>query len=180
MKSQKTNQAGPLPGTKTNKLVIPSLVLLGALLLPLVPARAAVYNFELQTRNTATDADGNMIATTGQGIFDTTTGTVKATGSFTMYDSSGAVVSKGTWVATDFVSFNASGGVNRGFQTGTLAISSTLRPTGGAAITGVPMTVHCDEDELPGPVEAGNTDGTTVGDFTTTTGGFTLFQLISP
>ena len=95
MKNQNANQAGPLAGTDRNKLVIPSLVLLGALLLPLVTARAAVYNFELQSRNTAADADGNVIATTGHGIFDTTTGTVKATGSFTTYDSSGAVVSIG-------------------------------------------------------------------------------------
>jgi hypothetical protein len=180
MKSQNTNQAGRLAGTNRNKLVIPTLVLLGALLLPLVTARAAVYNFELQTRNTAANAAGNVIAMTGAGQFDTTAGAVKGGGSFTIYNSSGAVVAKGTWAATDFESFDATGGLNRGFQTGTLEINITLRPQGGVAISGLLMSVHCDEDETPGPVESGNTDGTTVGDFTTKTGGFTLFQLMRP
>jgi hypothetical protein len=174
-------KSGLFTGRNRGTLVVHSFaLLLGALLWPLATAQAAVYNFELQTRNTAADAAGNVIATTGAGQFDTTAGTVKGGGSFTIYNSSGAVVAKGTWAATDFVSFDATGGLNRGFQTGTLEIDITLRPQGGVAISGLLMTVHCDEDETPGPVEPGNTDGTTVDDFTTTTGGFTLFQLMRP
>ena len=174
-------KSGLSTGTNSRKLLVHSFALLvGALLLPLVPARAAVYHFELQTRNTSADAAGNVIATTGAGQFDTTAGAVNGGGSFTIYNSSGAVVAKGTWAATDFESFDATGGLNRGFQTGTLEIKITLYTHGGAATSGLLMTVHCDDDEAPGPVEAGNTDGTTVGDFTKKTGGFTLFQLVSP
>ena len=164
------------------KLTIHSLALtVLALFLTAASAQGAVYNFQLQGLNTAEEsATGSVIAVTGDGIFDTIKDTVKATGSFTVYDSTGAVVSRGTWAATDFVSFDAGGGVNRGFQTGTLEIDITLRPRGAAAITGVLMTVHCDEDEVPGPSEPGNTDGTTVGPFTENAHGFTLFQLIHP
>ena len=152
MKSLNINTACLLTGKSGRTVIIHALVLLvAALLWPLATAQAAVYNFQLQGRNTAADAAGNVIAMTGDGTFDTTERTAKATGAFTAYDSAGAVVAKGTWVATDFVCFDSTGGVNRGFQTGTLEINITLRPKGGAAITGVLMTVHCDADEVPGP-----------------------------
>ena len=143
-------------------------------------AQAAVYHFELQGLNTAADVSGNVIAITGGGNFDTSNGTVRASGSFTIYDSTGAVTSKGTWVATDFVSFEPGGGANNGFQTGLLDIDITLRPKGGTPITGVLMSVFCEPGEVPGPAETGSEDGTTVGDFTVNAHGFTLFQLIHP
>ena len=65
MKSQNTNNAGPLAGIK--KLVNPSRLLLTALLLSMATAQAAVYNFQLQGRNTAADGSGNSIAMTAGG-----------------------------------------------------------------------------------------------------------------
>jgi hypothetical protein len=142
--------------------------------------QAAVYHFELQGLNTAADDSGNVIAINGQGNFDTTQGTVKASGSYMVDDSTGAVTSRGTWAATDFVSFDSGGGVNNGFQTGLLDIDITLRPKGGALITGVAMSVFCEPGEVPGPADADSGDGTTVGGFTLDAHGFTLFQLIRP
>ena len=156
-------------------LALTTLLTLGA-----SAVQAEVYHFELQGLNTASDSSSNVIAITGQGKFDTTQGTVKAGGSYTTYDSIGAVTSKGTWVATDFVSFAPFGGVNNGFQTGQLDIDITLRPRGGAPITGVPMSVFCEPGEVPGPAEADSEDGTTVGDFNINAHGFTLFQLVHP
>ena len=142
--------------------------------------QAARYHFELQGLNTASDSSGNVIAINGQGNFDTTQGTVSGGGSFSVYDPIGAVISKGTWVATDFMSFDDLGGVNNGFQTGSLDIEITLRPRGGAPITGVAMNVFCEPGEVPGPAEPDSEDGTTVGEFTLNAHGFTLFQLIRP
>jgi len=181
MNHPNTNRAGWLAGMNRKKLLLRSLgLLVAALCLSPATAQAAVYNFQLQGPNTAADADGNVIAMTGDGKFDTIRNTVKASGAFTMYDSTGAVVSKGTWAGTEFVSFDAYGGVNRGFQTGLLHIEIALIPKGGGVITGLAMTVHCDADEVPGSVEADNEDGITVGSYTQSTGGFTLFQLIRP
>ena len=151
-----------------------------AIFLTASSAQAAVYHFELQGLNTAVDSFGNVIAINGQGNFDTTQPTVKASGTYTVYDSTGAVTSKGKWVATDFVSFAPGGGVNNGFQTGLLRLSITLRPKGGAPIPNVPMSVFCEPGEVPGPAEADSGDGTTVGNFTINAHGFTLFQLILP
>jgi hypothetical protein len=54
------------------KLLLRSLgLLVAALCLSPATARAAVYNFQLQGPNTAADADGNVIAMTGAGKFDT-------------------------------------------------------------------------------------------------------------
>jgi len=156
-------------------LALASVLTLGA-----SAVQAAGYHFELQGLNTASDSAGNVIAITGQGNFDTTQLTVNGGGSFSVYDSAGAVLSKGTWVATDFESFTPFGGVNNGFQTGSLNIEITLRPRGGAPITGVAMNVFCEEGEVPGPAEPDSEDGTTVGEFTLNAHGFTLFQLIHP
>ena len=165
---------------KRGLIFVAMLALATVLALTASAVQAALYHFELQGLNTASDSVGNVIAITGQGNFDTTQETVKGSGSFSVYDSAGALLSKGTWVATDFVSFDSGGGVNNGFQTGLLDIDITLRPRGGAPITDVPMTVLCDFDEVPGPAEADSTDGTTVGEFNINAHGFTLFQLIRP
>ena len=165
---------------KRGLIFVAMLALATVLALSASVVQSAVYHFELQGLNTASNSSGDVIAITGQGNFDTTQGTVKASGSYTVYDSTGAVTSKGTWVATDFVSFTPFGGVNNGFQTGQLDIDITLRPRGGALITDVPMSVFCEPGEVPGPAEADSEDGTTVGDFTVNAHGFTLFQLIRP
>jgi hypothetical protein len=160
--------------------IVAMLVLAAVLILNVSAVHAAVYHFELQGLNTAADASGDVIAINGQGIFDTTQGTVKAGGTFMVDDSTGAVTSRGTWVATDFVSFEPGGGVNNGFQTGLLDIDITLQPKGEAPIPGVPMSVFCEPGEIPGPADVDSGDGTTVGGFTVDAHGFTLFQLIRP
>src|SRR4051812_11679961 len=99
MKNQNPNKRNPIALTNRNKCGAASLMLLVALLLPGI-ARASVYHFELQGLNTASDANGNVIAMTGSGRFDTTTGAVAISGTFTTYDSTGAVVAKGAWGAT--------------------------------------------------------------------------------
>ena len=165
---------------KRGSIFISMLALAAVLALGASAAQAAFYHFELQGLNTASDSSGNVIAINGQGNFDTTQGTVNGSGSYSTYNSTGAVTSKGTWVATDFVSFDSFGGVNNGFQTGSLDIEITLRPRGGAPITGVAMNVFCEPGEVPGPAEPDSEDGTTVGEFTINAHGFTLFQLIHP
>ena len=181
MNGHHANNDGAFAGTNRRGRVISSFMMLAGFLGSLATARAEVYNFQLQGPNTAADPNsGNVIAMTGSGRFDTCEGVVTANGSFTVYDAEGAVLSKGTWAASEFVSFEPYGGVNRGFQTGLLEMKITLRPKGGLPELGVPMTIICEDGEVPGPAEADSGDGITVGEFSDRIGGFTLFQLIGP
>jgi len=153
-------------------------MLLAAVLLPsglalAVAASATMYSFNLDPPNTTENSSGETIRLTGSGTFDTGGGgSVVASGSFTHFNSAGAVVARGTWQATAFNGFNAFGGPNPGTQGGVLDITVTLFPNGGAPVTGVPMEVTCVVNS-PGGFE----EGTTVGDFTEKTGGTTLFHL---
>jgi hypothetical protein len=181
MKAQPPPNDVPLAGTNRKKMLVPSLILFAAIFGSLATARAAIYNFQLQGPNTAMDSGGNLIAMTGSGTFDTTKQTIAAGGSFTVYDLEGAVVSKGTWSAIVFHKFTSYGGVNKGFQTGKLQMYVALSAKHGSSIPGVlAMTVFCEPGETPGPAEADSEDGITVGQFTESTGGFTLFQLVRP
>jgi hypothetical protein len=114
---------------------------------------------------------------TGSGTFDTTVRTVTAGGSFTLFDADGSAISRGTWTATAFGSFDSQGGLSDGLQGGVLKITITLLPKSGSPVTGVAMSVTC-------PFESGafdeDDDGTTVGDFTKVTGGLTVFHLLQP
>ena len=140
---------------------------------PLATAQGAVYSFNLDPPNTAADESGNVIRVTGAGVFDTG-GAVRATGSFTIFNSAGAVTGRGTWRATDFVSFDSFGGPSPGIQGGVLEITVTLFPQGGAPITDVPMSITCLVNAPSGFKED---EGTTVWDFTEKTGGTTVFHL---
>jgi len=140
---------------------------------PPATAQGAVYSFNLDPPNTAADESGNVIRVTGAGVFDTG-GAVRATGSFTIFNSAGAVTGRGTWRATDFVSFDSFGGPSPGFQGGVLEITVTLFPQGGSPITDVPMSITCLVNAPPGFTED---EGTTVWDFMEKTGGTTLFHL---
>lgn len=137
-------------------------------------------SFELFPPNTAKDADtGNTIRVSGAGSFDTAGETVVANGSFSRFDAAGAVIAKGTWEATDFVDFDSFGGPNPGSQGGELSLQVTLFPKGGTPEPNTPMTVFCCIKADPPcftflPVRK---EGTTVGSFTTKTGGSTLFNL---
>ncbi len=133
------------------------------------------FSFQLIGPNTATASSGQFsgdtIRMTGAGSFDTAAGTVDAEGSFKITQADGTVVEYGTWQATAFTSFTSFGGPHPGFQGGVLTITITLTPTKGAPLTGQSMTVTCLVNAPPGFEE-----GTTIGDFTTKTGGATLFH----
>lgn len=173
------DQNRPLTGTHRKQWTIAGLMLSAALLTPVATTQAAIYNFELNGPNTATDGAGNVIAMTGAGRFDTEKKTVAAHGSYTVTDSTGAVVSKGTWAANKFTGFTDTGGSVKGFWTGNLSIDVALWTHRGYPIDGtLPMTVYCEPGEVPGPAEANSSDGITVGGFATKTGGYTLFQLV--
>ncbi len=148
-------------------------------LMALAPAASAstAYSFNLHTPNTAVNpGNGDIIRVTGSGTFDTSAEAVVASGSFTHTTSSGALVHRGVWVATDFGSFDAFGGPNNGFQGGVLEITATLFPVGGAPVTGVPITVNC---LINAPGGFTGDEGTAVGAFTERTGGQTFFHLNS-
>ena len=156
-------------------------MLLVAVLLPLhlappIAARATRYSFNLIVPNTAEASSGDTIRVTGSGTFRAFNvgNSVVASGSFTQFRANGSVFARGTWQATAFNSFDAFGGPNPGTQGGVLEITVTLFPHGGAAVTGVPMSVTCLVNKPAGFTED---EGTTVGEFTEKTGGQTLFHL---
>lgn len=173
-----------IPRRLISALVSVSWALLLAILastLGFAPPAAAgdpTYSFNLVGPNTTKALSGpfagDTLELTGSGAFDPTAGTVVASGSFTHSMASGTVVAKGTWQATAFVSFTAFGGPNPGLQGGTLAITVTFFPEGGAPVTGLPMTVTC---LINKPTGFTGKEGVTVGDFTKITRGATLFHL---
>ncbi len=140
-----------------------------------LPANAtgATYAFDLPGPNTAMDpSTGEKIQTTGSGSFDTSKGTVAATGNFRRFAADGSLIDRGTWEATAFVSFKDFGGPQPGRHGGILAITVTLFPIGGTPEEGLAMTVTCAIFAPPGTEEC-----VTVGTFAQKTGGLTLFQL---
>jgi hypothetical protein len=152
-------------------------VLVAAALFPLNAAASTTsFSFNLHVPNTATASSGpfagDTIKLTGGGSFDTSEAAVLASGSFTIFDPSGMKVEEGSWRATAFTSFQSFGGKNNGYLGGQLIITVTLTPTSGAPLTGLTMVVTC-EVHSPSP---SFTEGTTVGDFQTKTGGATLFH----
>jgi hypothetical protein len=157
-----------------------SVTILAAMLsiLALVwPAAATdlTYSFTLTGPQVAEDPNtSNTIRVTGSGSFDTSARTVIGSGSFAMFNSGGAVISRGTWNATSFVSFDSFGGFSPGFQGGVLKIIVTLSPDAGTAVTGVSMTVTC---RVNAPSNFKGDEGIIIGSFTKTIAGHTLFHL---
>jgi hypothetical protein len=147
---------------------------------PPAVASDVTYSFELTGPQAATNGT-QTIRLTGAGSFDPAAGTVVASGSFTIANNStGAVVSKGTWKATGFTSFCSRGGPNPGVQGGVLVLTVTLSPKGESPMTGLTMTVNClvfgppNNADTCSPVEG---EGVTVADFTTIVSGHTLFHV---
>src|SRR2546426_7165060 len=101
---------------------------------------ATTYSFNLITPNTAMapsgDFAGDTIRVTGSGTFDTA-GTVVGSGSFQHIKPDGTVFSRGTWVATGFVSFRSFGGPNGGTPGRVLVLTVTLMPLGGSPHPGI-------------------------------------------
>ena len=146
-----------------------------------LPAAAATstYSFDLARGDTALSPNGgtmaspgDQISVTGSGTFDPAAKTVQAKGSFVHYNSSGAVMCQGTWKATAFTSFTDFGTNDQGQDGGVLSIVVThYCKTMGMTMTGIPMTVTSTVN-----APAGDTEGSTVGDFTQPTGGRVVIQ----
>jgi hypothetical protein len=140
----------------------------------LAAANDLTYSFTLNGPQAAGDPNtGNTILVTGSGSFDPSAGTVIGSGSFTTFTSGGAVVSRGTWKATSFISFDSFGGFSPGLQGGVLNITVTLSPNAGTPVTGVSMAVTC---RIKAPPNTG-AEGIIIGSFTNTLAGHTLFHL---
>lgn len=160
-----------------------AMVVAAVLFMPTVtpPAVASDVTYSFQLTGPQASTNGTQtIRLTGSGSFDPTAGTVVASGSFTVVNNStGAVVSKGTWNATAFNSFCTRGGPNPGVQGGVLVLTVTLSPKGDSPLTGMTMTVNC--LVFAPPNNAGTCspvgEGVTVADFTTIVSGHTLFHL---
>ena len=154
-------------------LPIVSLVVVLLALVRIAAAADLTYSFELLGPQISTSSSGASISMTGTGSFDTTTGTVVASGLFVQFNANGSLAAHGTWSATSFVSFDSFGGPNPGLQGGQLVIIVTLFPKGGPPETGLSMSVTC----LVGSPPPGAIEGVTIADFTTPVRGHTLFHL---
>jgi hypothetical protein len=138
-------------------------------------ANDLTYSFTLDGPQTAEDPGSrNTIRVTGSGSFDNSAGSVIGSGSFTILNSGGAVISRGIWNATAFVGFDSFGGFNPGTQGGVLNITVTLSPNAGTPMTGVSMVVTC---RVKAPANFAGAEGITIGSFTDTVAGHTLFHL---
>lgn len=165
-------------GTLSSMMVVAAAFFMVAVTQSAV-ASDVTYSFSLNGPQTTSNGT-QTIEVTGSGSFDPTARTVVASGSFNITDnSSGAVVSRGTWNATAFNSFCARGGPSPGIQGGVLIITVTLSPNKGEPITGVIMTVNC---RVGSGCNAGDegvsvTGVTGFADFVEHTRGATLFHL---
>ncbi len=149
---------------------------------PALAATSVTYSFDLAPANTAVSPNegtmcgpttaGDWISVKGSGTFDLAAKTIQAKGSFVHYNSSGGVVCQGTWQATGFTSFTDFGTSTQGEDGGVLSMVVThYCKTMGMIMTGIPMTVTSTVNAPPG-----YTQGTTVGDFTQSTGGGVVIQ----
>jgi hypothetical protein len=138
-----------------------------------------VYSFDLTRGDTASSpigggmaSPGDWISVKGSGTFDTTAGTVNASGSFVHYNSSGSVVCQGTWKATAFTSFTDFGKNTNGEEGGVLSLVVThYCKTMGMTMPGISMTVTSTVNAPAGYVE-----GITIHVFTVPTGGTVVMQ----
>ena len=114
------------------KVVFRSLgLIVVALLWPITNAHASVYSLSLFGPMYATNADGDTIKLNGSGTFDTVNGGVEVHGSYSIQNAAGEVIGRGTRAATEFVSFESDGGLNKGLQGGELSLIVTLSPNDG-------------------------------------------------
>jgi len=118
---------------KTASLLV--VVLVAALSMIAAPASAGTgtstrYVYRLAGPNVAlaTEFDehhlpGDTIRLTGSGTFDTASGVVSGTGSFTHFNADGTVHMSGEWVTTGLVGFTSFGGPKPSQQGGVLQLS---------------------------------------------------------
>jgi hypothetical protein len=159
------------------KTLLRSMALLSIAMLWPASAQAAVYTFSLLGPMYSTNQNGDTIKLNGSGVFDTVSGAVEARGSYSIRDANGNVIERGSWAATQFISFESDGGLNNGEQGGEVSLIVTLTPSGGGSPhVGLPFTLTC-------PFEDGVFDGPgcdlAVGDFVIPAGGVMVFHLAS-
>src|SRR5512135_3599799 len=136
--------------------------------------RASVVAFRLAPPNIAVAptkgmmaASGDSIRVTGGGIV-TAGRAVDARGGFVHYNADGTVHCRGWWKATAVTGWTDFGGRRHGRHGGVLSLLVThYCTTMGQVHTGIPMTVTSTLNAPPGAY----TEGTTVADFTRSTGG---------
>jgi hypothetical protein len=159
-------------------LVATTLLTLAFVLPAVASSPTPTYSFDLNGPQTNKDpGTNNTLELTGAGSFDPSAGTVVASGSFTIFSSSGSRLSFGTWKATGFDSFCPRGGPSSGVQGGVLVITVTFFPHGGEPITGVQITVNCLVGTGCSPGAEGITVTGSVGNFADVVHGRTLFHL---
>ena len=118
---------------------------------------------------TENPSNGDTIRLTGGGTFDPAALSVNASGSFTHYDSTGAVLARGSWRSVDFVSFVEFGRLNNGLVGGILTITVRFFAVPGPT-TGIgPLTMTIDCEIGRGSEED---EGVDVGPFTENLPGF--------
>lgn len=140
---------------------------------------ATGYSFDLVGANTAVSPDGGTMASpgdrisvTGSGTFDPAAGTVRAKGRFVHYSSTGTVMCQGTWKATGLTGFTGFGTDDQGTAGGVVSMTvSHYCTTMGMTMPGIPMTVTSTVN-----APAGYTEGVTMGEFTQPTGGTVVIQ----
>lgn len=164
------------------------LTVAATLLLATVPgitlyasAQSTSFSFNLITPNvslaTATVAGtpvaaGDTLRLTGSGTFDTSSQVASGGGSFTHFRPDGTVFARGTWIVTNFVSFNSYGGPSPGIQGGLLTAKITIVGP-EATFTGIAMHVSCRVNAPQGAPDEGTTLPAL---FSNTVSGLTLFH----
>ena len=128
-----------------------SVLLLAAFLASLATAQAGLWSFNLiggpTAINNASEDPQEILRMTGNGSFDTQTGTASGGGAFLFVNAEepGGPTFRGVWVATGLDSFDSAGGLNAGLQGGTLKVNIRLIFNAGFESPGT-LTVVCPFD----------------------------------
>jgi len=177
------------------KLILATIALLVIMIapavLPHVSAQSTSFSFNLITPNVSkalatitiqgvTVLKDSTTRLTGSGAFDTSSKAVSGGGSVTGFSPTGSVDVRGTWVVTDFVSFNHYAGPmgNPGHQGGLLLVKASITITSTASgitmtFPGIPVQVSC---RINAPSGAPDEGTTFPGIFDEAVSGATLFH----
>lgn len=167
---------------KTLSALVLTAILVGLLAVtPVASATGTTYAFRMQGPNVATATvfdehhqPGDTIRLTGSGTFDVVSGTVTGGGSFVHLKADGTVHMRGTWQATQALTFTAFGGPRNGLQGGVLTLATVhLHADGTPGEAEIPMTMT---SAVSAPV--GTVGGTTTGPFGQVVSGVVAFAKV--
>jgi hypothetical protein len=112
-------------------------------------SQTQTLELHLEEPNVARAPNGDVVSITGMGTFSVNSKSATGGGSFTHTNNQGAVLARGTWTATELLSYQSYGcGVVLGmpipanFCGGKLELRVTLTPTGGTPHEGI-LWVYC-------------------------------------